>query len=119
MTAKDHYSNHLAHFYSWMIGDFDKAQAAQQEYFIANNIVPGTNKVAIDLGAGHGLQSISLAKQGFKVIAVDFNRQLLDELADRKNDLPITPVLNDITEFIISSDEAAALIVCMGDTLTH
>lgn len=119
MTAKEHYSTHLAHFYSWMIGDFDERQTAQQEYFVAKEIATGNNNVAIDLGAGHGLQSISLAKLGFKVFAVDFNKQLLDDLKDRANDLPIVPVLDDITKFLLSFHQLASLIVCMGDTLTH
>jgi 2-polyprenyl-3-methyl-5-hydroxy-6-metoxy-1,4-benzoquinol methylase len=44
---------------------------------------------AIDLGAGYGIQSIALANLGFRVRAVDFNRQLLEELSVNKKSLPI------------------------------
>jgi 2-polyprenyl-3-methyl-5-hydroxy-6-metoxy-1,4-benzoquinol methylase len=42
--------------------------------------------LAIDLGCGHGLQSISLANLGFCVKAVDFNTQLLHHLAEARKE---------------------------------
>jgi cyclopropane fatty-acyl-phospholipid synthase-like methyltransferase len=119
MTARDHYDNHLGHFYSWMLGDFDEKQKIQLVFFNRNYINPGKSNVAIDLGAGNGLQSISLAKLGFSVTAVDFNKQLLDELNMRKQDLPVEAVLEDVTSFINTYDQVASVIVCMGDTITH
>jgi 2-polyprenyl-3-methyl-5-hydroxy-6-metoxy-1,4-benzoquinol methylase len=119
MTAKEHYDNHLAHFYSWMLGDFGEKQEVQLDFFNRNNIKPGISNVAIDLGAGNGLQSISLAKLGFTVVAVDFNKHLLDELIARKQDLPIGIVFDDVTDFIRTYDQVASVIVCMGDTITH
>ena len=80
MTVKEHYDNHLGNFYSWMCGNFDEKQRKYQQFFTKNNIVPLSSKIAIDLGAGHGIQSSALAKLGFKVHAVDFNEQLLGEL---------------------------------------
>ena len=119
MTARDHYKNHLAHFYAWMLGDFEERQNTQLDFFARNNIRPGSSNVAIDLGAGNGLQSISLAKLGFSVVAVDFNKQLLDELISRKHELPVSIILDDIISFINSYDQVAEVIVCMGDTITH
>ena len=57
-----------------MVGNFSEKQQTQEDFFIRNGITPKGNKVAIDIGAGNGLQSISLAKLGFEVIAVDFNQ---------------------------------------------
>ena len=119
MTAREHYDNHLAHFYSWMLGDFEEKQNFQLDFFKRNNIKPGISNVAVDLGAGNGLQSISLAKLGFTVVAVDFNKQLLDELIALKQDLPIGTVFADATDFIRTYDQIASVIVCMGDTITH
>jgi hypothetical protein len=34
MNARDHYDTHLAHFYSWMLGDFEEKQKAQEAFFI-------------------------------------------------------------------------------------
>ena len=119
MTAREHYDNHLAHFYSWMLGDFEEKLEKQLDFFNRNKIKPGISNVAIDLGAGNGLQSISLAKLGFTVIAVDFNKQLLDELIVRKQNMPIGIVYDDITDFIRTYDQVSSVIVCMGDTITH
>jgi len=119
MTAREHYDKHLAHFYSWMLGNFEEKLQTQLDFFKRNNIRPGISNVAIDLGAGNGLQSISLTKLGFTVTAVDFNKQLLDELIVRKQDLPIGIVFDDITDFIRTYDQVSSVIVCMGDTITH
>jgi len=119
MTAKEHYDNHLANFYAWMVGDFTQKQLEQQEYFVSHQIFPSNNKIAFDLGAAHGLQTISLAHLGFTVKAVDFNKQLLNDLASRKENLPIEIFEQGILGFLQTTNEKAGLIVCMGDTLTH
>ena len=119
MNARDHYANHLAAFYGWTLGDFEEKQRAQLDFFTRNSVLPGVSDVALDLGAGNGLQSIPLAKLGFSVFAVDFNKQLLDELQIRKQELPVRIILDDMTDFMKSYDQVAGAIVCMGDTITH
>ncbi len=119
MKVKEHYADHLAHFYSWMIGDFNTKQLEQQDFFNKNGIKPKLTKIAFDLGAGNGLQSIALAKLGFEVTAVDFNKQLLDELNINKGDLPIKTVCDEVLDFLADLHKDAELIVCMGDTITH
>ncbi|MEO5947547.1 MAG: methyltransferase domain-containing protein [Chitinophagaceae bacterium] len=119
MTVKEHYENHLGNFYSWMTGNFDSKKQEFKKFFIDNGVIPQTNKIAIDLGAGHGLQSIPLAELGFQVLAVDFNQQLIDELKANSNELTITVKIDDIKNvsnfFTVKPD----LIVCCGDTLSH
>jgi 2-polyprenyl-3-methyl-5-hydroxy-6-metoxy-1,4-benzoquinol methylase len=119
MNVKDHYDNHLANFYSWMAGDFNELLINNERFFRENDIRPRANGVAFDLGCGHGPQSIALAKAGFAVRAVDFNRQLLDELASRAHSLSIKRIKDDVLHFLGHTTERAELIVCMGDTLTH
>lgn len=118
MTVKEHYDNHLGHFYSWMMGDFQTKSNEFRNFLNENQIKPSSNKIAIDLGAGHGLQSIPLAETGFQVLAVDFNQQLLDELKENAKGLKIDVINNDIkkVEHFANNPE---LIVCCGDTLSH
>ncbi len=118
MTAKEHYDNHLANFYEWMAGDFDAKQKEQYDFFEKNGIKPLQNKVAIDLGSGHGLQSIALAKLGFQVTAVDFNQQLLESLRIRGKEWGIKIFRRDLLSEE-NFDEQAEVIVCMGDTIAH
>ncbi len=118
MTTKEHYENHLAHFYEWMVGDFETAQSETLDFFERNRIKPLQNKVTIDLGSGHGLQSIALAKLGFKVKSVDFNKQLLDCLSIRGKELGIQVFLQDLLDEV-NFKEQAELMVCMGDTIAH
>lgn len=119
MSVKDHYDNHLGNFYSWMTGNFGEKQVSQQHFFHTNAIVPNASKVAIDLGAGHGLQSVSLAKLGFAVHAVDFNQQLLQELRSNTNGLSVTVIKDEIINFLEHTSLEAEVITCMGDTLIH
>jgi predicted RNA methylase len=119
MNVKEHYDRHLGNFYSWMVGDFDLKQKEQQHYLISQNITVLDTGIALDLGAGHGLQSVSLAKIGFKVIAIDFNEQLLSELKANTLNFPVE-VVNDDIRFVKNYSTAnPELIVCAGDTITH
>lgn len=119
MKARDHYHNHLAYFYSWMVGDFEDKLQEQKKYFNDRKIRPCSSNLAFDLGSGHGLQSVALAEIGFHVKAIDFNRQLLDELQIHQSSLNIERIHEEILHFLKGTSQKAELIVCMGDTLTH
>jgi SAM-dependent methyltransferase len=118
MTVKEHYDNHLGDFYSWMMGDFQTKTNEFKSLLTDNFIIPTSNKIAIDLGAGHGLQSIPLAEIGFQVLAIDFNQQLLDELKVNAKDLDVT-VINDDIKKVETFANKPELIICCGDTLSH
>lgn len=119
MSTIQHYNDHLAHFYSWMAGDFDSRSADQQSFFESNKILPAGSGLAIDLGAGHGFQSVALAKLGFKVKAIDFSPQLLHELRRRKGDLEIETIEADFSTFNWQQGPPPDVVVCMGDTIAH
>ena len=119
MQAKEHYEKHLADFYSWMIGDVQSNSIEFQNLLKSNGIKPGTTKVAIDLGAGNGIQSIALKDLGYKVTAIDFNRQLLNELKSNPNAKGINIEVEDITKVSKFDYLRPELIACCGDTITH
>ncbi|MEJ7646700.1 MAG: class I SAM-dependent methyltransferase [Chryseolinea sp.] len=119
MNVKKHYDTHLADFYSWIVGDFTTKQQDFQKFLEDNAITPTSTKIAIDLGAGHGLQSVSLAKLGFNVTAIDFSQQLLSELKSNAEGLNIEIVNDDIRNIRRFADKGVELIVCCGDTLSH
>lgn len=119
MTVKEHYDKHLGNFYSWMAGDLETKQKEFQTFLQENGLLPTTTKVTIDLGAGHGIQSVPLAKLGFKVTAVDFNKQLLEELKVNAKGLNIELLNDDIQKVKQFEDKEPELIICCGDTLTH
>jgi len=119
MSVKEHYDFHLGNFYSWMMGDFNQ-NVKDCELFFSEHSLEAKNALAIDLGCGHGIQSVALANSGYKVISVDFNKQLLIELYNNKGELPVLIVENDIFSYLESSkDIIPEVIVCMGDTLAH
>jgi 2-polyprenyl-3-methyl-5-hydroxy-6-metoxy-1,4-benzoquinol methylase len=119
MDIKEHYENHLANYYSWMFGDFNAKLNENQQFFECHNIKPVSSRIAIDLGAGCGFQSIPLAKIGFKVKAIDFSKKLLNELKSKSNGLSIEAIEDNILDFDVYSNCKPELIVCIGDTITH
>lgn len=119
MSVKEHYDNHLGNFYSWMAGDFESKANEFQNFLLHHSVLPVHSKRAIDLGAGHGIQSIPLAKLGFSVLAVDFNRQLLSELEEKGKGLKIKTLNDDIKNVKRFSNEDAEVILCCGDTISH
>lgn len=119
MNVKEHYDQHLGNFYSWFSGDFSAKEQAFQSLLSTNGILPRQSKVALDLGAGHGIQSVAMAKLGFAVKAIDFNQQLLMELANNGAQLPISVVEDDITQVRNYATLNPELIICCGDTLLH
>jgi ubiquinone/menaquinone biosynthesis C-methylase UbiE len=119
MTVKEHYDNYLGNIYSWSVGDFDKKKEEFKQFLIDNGIKPLRNKFAIDLGAGHGIQSVSLAELGFQVLAVDFNQQLIDELKVNTENLTIDIIKDDIRNIAQFATGAPELITCCSDTLLH
>lgn len=120
-NIRGHYDNHLGNFYDWSIGDFDAASGDMVEYFGGKYIVPNSaDRIAIDLGCGSGIHAIPLARAGFRVKAIDFNAQLLEQLKTRKGDLAIEAISGDMLSVnSLAAANSAELIVCMGDTIAH
>ena len=117
MSVKEHYDSHLGRFYSWMTGNFENNQRDFQEFLVANKIAPRLSGKTLDLGAGHGIQSVALAKIGFSVTALDFNDQLLEELRLNSHGLSVEARNADIR--LLEEWKDQELIVCAGDTLSH
>lgn len=119
-TTKAHYDRHLGPVYSWMTGEFDGLKRRNAELFDRLGLAPGEpGRVAVDLGAGHGAQSVPLAERGLEVIAIDFCGALLEELRENAGNAPITTVEDDLLAFKRHVPGPAGVVVCMGDTLTH
>jgi len=118
-SVREHYKNLLASHYSWMSGGSALKVKENRNFFRSLDLRPRASKVAVDLGAGPGFQSIPLAEAGFFVTAVDLNQALLNELTQNAGDLPVVTVHDDILHFSRHCPAEIEVIVCMGDTLTH
>jgi SAM-dependent methyltransferase len=118
-AAKRHYETLLAPIYSWMLGDIDAALARSAAELDDLRLPAAVDALAVDLGAGLGLHAAALANRGFRVTAIDSSQVLLDELRLRCAALPIIAVNADLNDFAQFVKSPPAVIVCMGDTLTH
>lgn len=123
-TVSEHYENLLAHHYSWMFNQSFEEKVAEQRRILEDALPvakTAERRLAIDLGAGPGFQSIALAELGFsRIVAVDTSEILLKELEANRKDHPIETLCADICRL----DEIAVagqtdVVLCMGDTLTH
>ncbi|HIF99305.1 MAG TPA: class I SAM-dependent methyltransferase [Myxococcales bacterium] len=117
--VRTHYDEHLGPIYDWMAGPFETASMQSTQLFEELQLQPGDAGVAVDLGCGHGLQAMPLAKRGFRVVAIDLCTELLGKLDVRADTLPIETVRADILDFQDHTPPRVDLVVCMGDTLTH
>lgn len=119
-TAKAHYDRHLGAIYAWMSGDFAALKARSAALFERLGLDPAVHgRTAIDLGAGHGAQSVALAARGFDVVAIDFHGPLLAELERNAGAASIRTVEDDLLEMKRHVRGPAGVVVCMGDTLPH
>ncbi len=115
-TAQRHYDDLLASIYVWMAGGLEQALAAGAEEVAP--LLPGDG-IAVDLGAGFGMHAMPLAAGGYDVVALDTSKPLLDVLRSNSAGLAIRAIEADLTDFRRYVAAPAALIVCLGDTLTH
>jgi SAM-dependent methyltransferase len=118
-SAGAHYQTHLGPIYSWMLGDLKAAFARAAAEIDELKLGPAAGAPAVDLGAGLGLHALPLARRGFKVTAIDSCQVLLDELQLQGGGLPIVVHNADLLDFRSHVKERPAVILCMGDTLTH
>ena len=117
--VQTHYDAFLAGSYPWISGGWEEQTKRNLEFFSTYIISPQDNRVAIDLGAGCGFQSVPLALLGFSVTVVDFCQPLLDELRIHAGSLSIETIRSDFLYYSSWAGRHPALIICMGDTLTH
>ena len=118
-TVQAHYDAFLAANYAWISGGLDDQVRKNKFFLSSHSIMPRDNRVAIDLGAGCGFQSIALAQIGYSVTAVDFCPSLLDKLRLHAGQQSVVTVRSDIRQYPSWFGRHPGLIVCMGDTLTH
>jgi SAM-dependent methyltransferase len=117
--VQQHYDALLSDVYSWMLGGFAAGVGRNAAFFEEHGIRPTGSRVAVDLGAGCGFQSIPLAQLGFSVVAIDLDEKLLAELASHVSDEAIVTVRDDLMNFRRHVSGPIELAVCMQDTLLH
>jgi hypothetical protein len=115
----EHYANHLAPIYVWMAGGSEAAIARGRAEVETVCPLPAPAQWAIDLGAGFGMHAVPLAEIGYSVLAIDSSSTLLDVIKNHVTPTPIVTIQDDLLSFKNHLNGRAALIICMGDTLTH
>jgi SAM-dependent methyltransferase len=118
-AATDHYRELLAPIYQWMAGGPETACRLGAADLSALGIKQSSGACAVDLGAGFGMHSIPLARLGYSITAIDTSPLLLSQLTELGDGLSVRAIEADLLDFPTHLAVAPALILCMGDTLTH
>jgi SAM-dependent methyltransferase len=118
-SVLNHYANHLAPIYLWMVGGMAAALERGRAEVEAICPAPAPGQLAVDLGAGFGMHAIALADIGYSVVAIDSSPILLDALRNQIGTRPIKVLQDDLLLFRRHLACPVDLIVCLGDTLTH
>lgn len=119
-AVEAHYEHLLGERFTWMVGGPAACHSAAKALLDAAGIIAGNGEVSLDLGSGGGYHARTLAERGFEVIAVDSSPALLQELANFCSGFGVTPVHGDLLDERLYRRRAPfALILCVGDTLTH
>lgn len=118
-TSEEHYDQHLADAYVWMLGGLEESIARGAEEVAKLTPASGRRLRTLDLGAGFGRHAIPLARAGRSVVAVDSSRKLLHLLAKLSNGLNVETVHGDLVSYLEHAEPEWDLVVCLGDTLTH
>ena len=64
----------------------------------------------LDIGAGTGRVTLDLAREGYRVTALDRDQELLAELARRAGDLKVRTVLADARDFELAERFAVCVV---------
>jgi SAM-dependent methyltransferase len=119
VSVSEHYDKHLGPVYRWMVGDVPAA-VKRNEALLGGLLVDAKKGgLAVDLGPAIGLQTFALAKLGYFVLAVEECKALAVELRRETDAMQVRVAEDDLINFRRYTDEPAAVVVCMGDTLTH
>jgi SAM-dependent methyltransferase len=123
-SVRDHYAKHLGPVYIWMLGDLESAAARAAAELDGLGLNGSLRGLAADLGAGAGLHALALAQRGYRVVALDTCRELLNALEARARSLsdtapPLRTVESDLVTFRSCAEGPFEALLCMGDTLTH
>jgi SAM-dependent methyltransferase len=120
VTVREHYDEVLSPYYSRIFGDFETKVGEQQSLLerLGTRAVH-RDSIAVDLGCGSGFQSIALARLGFRVLAIDFCRRLVEELNERACGFSVDAMTGDIRDVGALAPSGVDVVACMGDTLSH
>ncbi len=74
-------------------------------------------RLILDLACGSGVPTLLLAREGYRLIAVDRSEAMLEVLAAKVNDFDIRLIQSDIRDFTVPEPVDAA--ICLYDSLNY
>lgn len=118
-SAAQHYEQLLGGVYAWSVASTGNPLERAARWLREQGLLDADRY--LDLGAGFGAHALPLLAAGKQVTAVDFNRELLAQLAAAAVGAPgLTLARGDLLDYLeASGDDRWDVILCLGDTLTH
>jgi len=118
-SAEQHYEQLLARVYAWSVASAGDPTERAERWLREHGLLDAERY--LDLGAGFGAHVLPLLAAGKQVTAVDFNAELLAQLAAAASGAPrLSLARADLVDYLEASGESRwDVILCLGDTLTH
>ena len=75
----------------------------------------------LDLAAGTGNYSIALAKEGYKVVAVDLDEEMVKKInvKNEREGTKVRPYALDMKEIHVLGSDSFDAVICIGNSLVH
>ncbi|HEU5076272.1 MAG TPA: class I SAM-dependent methyltransferase, partial [Polyangiaceae bacterium] len=114
-----HYDELLGGVYAWSVTSSGEPFERGKRWLEAHGLMNATHY--LDLGAGFGAHVLPLLAAGKQVTAVDFNAELLGQLAEAAGEAPgLRLERAELIAYLeANSTDRWDVILCLGDTLTH
>jgi len=118
-SAEQHYEQLLGGVYAWSVASAGDPFERAERWLGEQGLLDADRY--LDLGAGFGAHVLPLLAAGKQVTAVDFNGELLAQLARAALGAPLLTLARaDLLDYLeASGDRFWDVILCLGDTLTH
>ncbi|NHI94562.1 MAG: class I SAM-dependent methyltransferase [Candidatus Lokiarchaeota archaeon] len=110
----------IASKYDWLFSDWNKIKNQEMDLllpFLREKEV----KSILDCACGTGMQSIGLLEHGFKVLASDISKKMIDQAIDnaKNRGLVLNTIQADFRELKSKISTQFDAIICMGNSLSH
>lgn len=114
----------MTDFYSVLSKYYDalfKSSSAKIEFLMEG--LPDGDGTILDVGAATGTFSLPLASKGYRVVAVDYDRQMVAQMAEKALESHLENHISKVGDMrqieAVSSEGPYDLIYCIGNTLVH
>ena len=118
-TVQDFYGS-IAEKYHWFFSSWENIMNREMDELVPFLQKYNVNSV-LDCACGTGLQSIGLAKHGFRVVGSDLSLKMLERASEnaKQANVNLELVHSDFRELQKNINNTFDAVICMGNSIPH